>query len=361
MKNKTKQNYYFRSFFVIGVFLFSLLFLYCTNHPVTHEDNEKPKRNFSWSIDTLKYPGSYQTLMRNIWGASHDDIYIVGHNSSGFGKMYHYNGENWEAVKLTQGQGGPILGPIDLNYIFGLDSQHIWATGERYFWNPLEGGTYTDSCMIVFFDGITWIDQPVHGSRSISSLWAHDPQNAWATSYDGLIYYYNGISWEKSTEFEDVQFASIYGSSPTNIFAIGSKFDTMPYDSVLNYVFYYNGNVWSKIDSLYEHIPPYTRNSIWLLNDNDVYIAGWGVFKKNNGGWSRIFNEDAWISKVRGTANNNLFAVGAESRIFHYNGNDWYRYDQFTSPYAITGVWADGNEVIALGNDGFVSYVFHGK
>lgn len=344
------------------VVLILLMIYSCTDNTIDPIDNNKSKRDLSWTVDTLSYPGSYQTLMRNIWGSSKEDVYTVGHNDGGFGKMYHFNGEIWEPVKLTQGQGGLIQGPIDLNYIYGLDANNIWATGVRFFWSPSDGGTYTDSSLIIYFNGVDWIDQPIHGNRSISSLWAADISNAWATTSNGFVYNFNGIEWREETELKDINLFSIYGSSTTNIFAIGNRLDEMPYDSVINYVFHYNGESWTKVDSVYEHLPPFTRNSVWLLNNNDIYIAGWGVFKREKNSWTRIFNEDTWITKVRGTSHNNLIAVGYESGIYHYNGDDWYKYEQFYDPQiVITGVWTDGYEVFATGSNGYVTFVYHGK
>ncbi len=89
------------------------------------------KRDYVWNIDTIAYPGSYQTNMQSMWAASANNIYIVGRNDQNRGKMYHYDGVRWTPVHLTATDGGTISGPIDLSAIYGLSDSSIWAVGDR--------------------------------------------------------------------------------------------------------------------------------------------------------------------------------------------------------------------------------------
>lgn len=71
----------------------------------------KNPREYTWTIDTLAYPGSFQTNMNDIWASSPSDVYVVGHNSDGFRKMYHFNGNTWKPIGLNPIEGGTIAGP----------------------------------------------------------------------------------------------------------------------------------------------------------------------------------------------------------------------------------------------------------
>ncbi len=52
----------------------------------------KDPRTYTWTVDTIAYPGSFQTTMRAIWGSAPNDVYVVGHNErGGLGKMFHYD------------------------------------------------------------------------------------------------------------------------------------------------------------------------------------------------------------------------------------------------------------------------------
>lgn len=73
--------------------LFLMLQMSCKEKIVGPEF--KDPRTYTWIIDTLAYPGSFQTSMQDIWGSSPNDVYVVGHNDRGFGKMFHFDGKQW--------------------------------------------------------------------------------------------------------------------------------------------------------------------------------------------------------------------------------------------------------------------------
>jgi len=90
----------------------------------------KSPREYTWTIDTLAYPNSFQTSMRDIWGSSANDVYVVGHNDQAFGKMWHYDGSRWEPVRLHILEGGPLPNIGSLSAIYGFSANDIWAVGE---------------------------------------------------------------------------------------------------------------------------------------------------------------------------------------------------------------------------------------
>jgi hypothetical protein len=49
-------------------------------------------RIYTWHVDALDFPGSFQTLMRSILGSSPKYAYVVGHNSLPLGKMFKFDG-----------------------------------------------------------------------------------------------------------------------------------------------------------------------------------------------------------------------------------------------------------------------------
>ena len=106
-------------YFIITI-AFTLLFLSmcCKDEPTKPpDDTTKDPLTYTWTIDTLAYPGSMQTTMRDIWASSPTDVYVVGHNDQNRGLMYHYDGKSWSDVKLAASQGGQILGAMDLSAV----------------------------------------------------------------------------------------------------------------------------------------------------------------------------------------------------------------------------------------------------
>ncbi len=108
----------------------------------------KDPRTYSWTVDTISYPGSFQTNMRGIWASSPTDVYIVGHNDRAFGIMFHFDGTDWTNVQLNQSEGGTIYPPIgELSKVFGFSSNNIYAVGSRYGDPPRT----RDSSVIIHF------------------------------------------------------------------------------------------------------------------------------------------------------------------------------------------------------------------
>ncbi len=122
----------------------------------------KDPRTYTWTIDTLQHPESFQTMMMRIWGSDPKNVYVVGHNDVGKRKMYHYNGERWEVVPLTQNEGGPIERP-NLSDIFGFGPSNIYAVGDRPIANPNPPPNTIFASLIIRFDGAQWRDIPTSG------------------------------------------------------------------------------------------------------------------------------------------------------------------------------------------------------
>ncbi|MBI2428746.1 MAG: hypothetical protein HYV29_08130, partial [Ignavibacteriales bacterium] len=112
-----------------------LLFPGCKDEPVKPEIIKDP-RTYTWTLDTLAYPGSFQTSMMDMWGSSPTDVYVVGHNESpGPGTMYHFDGSKWSTTKFHSAEGGPISGALSLTSVYGFSKDDIWVVGERFYDN----------------------------------------------------------------------------------------------------------------------------------------------------------------------------------------------------------------------------------
>jgi hypothetical protein len=143
------------------------------------------RRDYVWSIDTLAYPSSIQTLMRSIWGSSSNDVYAVGHNASNNGMMYHYDGIKWSPVTLSSVLGGPIHAGIDLMAIHGLSGNDIWAVGANTRHNPNPPPNYFDSSLIIHFDGTGWKQIYAGGNYGLNCIWVVSSTEVWAGGPNG--------------------------------------------------------------------------------------------------------------------------------------------------------------------------------
>jgi len=342
----------------------------CKENPPGPPDNTpKPgKRDYVWTVDTLAYPGSFQTLMRDIWASSAKDVYVVGHNDQNRGKMYHYDGSDWKLVRLSTSEGGNILGPIDLVAVHGFDSNNVWAVGEKIYTNPNPPPDFLDSSLIIHYDGTGWREVPIERGSFLTTIWGANPNNIWAAGIYGSLYHYDGVTWEKISFDTTINFGAMFGFSSSDIYVpCGRKIDTVSPDDTSQYLLYhYDGQKWMPIDSFLAY-PGYGSakfgySKLWGTSDVSMYSVGQMIFQKNGSAWKIILATTLAFYDIFGSSDLNVFAVGMYNQIFHFNGEDWYRFDQFIdlNKYC-EGVWCDGNEVFLISSDSRRTYVLHGK
>ncbi len=317
------------------------------------------RRDYVWTVDTLKHPSSFQTNMYNFGGTSPKNLFVVGFNDTYQRKMYHFDGVSWMPIKLSVAEGGFINIINDLSSIYGFNENNIFSVGSRYYDSPTGTG-YVDSSLIIHYDGSVWKESLVGQGAPLNVIWGADANNVWAMGVAGSIFFFNGLEWTKIKMRDDIQFHSINGTSKNNIFALAIKLDVMPYDSIMSILFHYDGYGWREIDSGYEFTHQYFRASIWALDENNIFIAGNGIYKKLGNTWVKFFDNGQGFSKIKGTSERNLFAV--YESVQHYNGLNWA---ELTMPipimFPLTDIWTDGKEVFIVGNDGNTTYIFHGK
>ena len=161
----------------------SLLTLTCRKSSPVEPAEPPPKdpRTYTWTVDTLSHPGSYQTEMLDIWGSSSTDVYTVGHNDQNSGLIWHFNGSGWSDIKLSTSQGGSIPGRIDLRAIQGFSSNDIWAVGMRIHqvsFSPPE--KFLDSSLILHFDGVNWNEVRLPFSADMLwCIWGQSSSDLW--------------------------------------------------------------------------------------------------------------------------------------------------------------------------------------
>ncbi len=340
----------------------------CKKEPpvVPPPNGPKDPRTYTWTVDTIAYPGSYQTLMTRMWASGPDNVYIVGHNDQAFGKMFHFDGTRWTDVKLNQSQGGTISPPIGvLNAIHGFAPNNVYAVGERYGNPPVS----RDSAVIIHYDGVQWREQAIHPQRGprLQSLWGATPTDIWAAGTNTLLHY-NGVQWNHfpiELPGQGIQFLSIAGLSQNDVYMIGSRRDATGDNDTVAYLLYrYNGHAWAVIDSSIQVLgAPLPKFGVILANvAGTLFSVADGIFRRSNQAWDRVYFGISTIVGITGTSANRMFAAGTRTQIVHFNGVDWYRYPQFAaSGIDFYSVWTDENEAFVVGNDGFRTFVARGK
>ena len=107
------------------------------------------------------------------------------------------------------------------------------------------------------------------------------------------------------------------------------------------------------------------KKSVWGTAPDNLYLVGDGVFTYN--GESLDFIQlppeipNYHMESIRGTAENNMFAVGHFGLVVHYNGNSWHYYPELYNYAIATSVTVIGNSVFVVGIDGSQAFIYSGR
>jgi hypothetical protein len=345
----TKLYYFF-------ILLSVLLFLNSCNTTEPIQEKIYTPGSYKWSIDTLK--NSYITDLHKIWGLSPTDLYICGYNRDETKPpLWHFDGNSWMNVVL------PVQAHF-INDIYGFSSDDIWAVGA--------GILPEKNNLIIHFNGNNWEDYSTTGNGWLNSIWGNSPNNIWAGGLNELLHF-DGLSWQKVNismpprwggEFGLLpEFISISGMSENDVYAtVGYNAGMTPHEGSYYYIYHFNGNSWSVIDSTL-FISFNGKFGVRLKTiEKSIYSFSWGLFKMEGNNWVALY-DDNLIDSFGGLDMDFLFASSIKDLLYFYNGNDWTRFiinDNFHSSL-IMDFWTNKNEVFMVGSDGKQSFVVHGK
>lgn len=280
--------------------------------------------NVSWQV--FKF-GIWGSVIRDILIINDDDIWAVGHIYKSFEDQTEYNALHWDGqkwticaipIRLDYGQT-QYTAPVELYSIFRTQDNYLCVTGSG-------GG-------LSIYDGTKWncIDDPFGTPKpSDARIWGTTKDNLYFANATGTITHYDGRKFEFLETGNKIYLTDIYGTTDgKEIWACG--FDIVTLESVLLRI---NGN---KVEKLYE----YTPNKRDPLFDQNVVSSLWctdkGFFALSGGGYdyytqsylNRNVSTHTKVTngtgpyRLRGTGLNDLFAVGDDAVVWHFDGLKW--------------------------------------
>ncbi|HCK98529.1 MAG TPA: hypothetical protein DHW42_00280 [Candidatus Marinimicrobia bacterium] len=335
--------------------LFILLFFNCDNF-LNNKNEKRGPREYRWSVDTLQTGREgFQIVMEDIWGNSSKDIYVIGQGDLDQ-RIYHYDGKEWKPINL-----GIDAFIIDSRSIFGFSSDDVYGAGAFYGDSV---ALITKSAMI-HYDGSQWSDIDLNdGGRGLLDMWGISPDDIWAGGIEGTLFHYNGVEWTKLAMPDSLWFKKFSGFASDDVYAIA--YYPNPNTFIWTYyIIHWDGKDWSVQDKFSDGMPETFGSHGLEVIDDYLYSAGDGVFRKRGDDteWEKILTQPApRFYDIYGTSPDNIFVVGKAGRAYHYNGIDWYLYEEIQYPdIEYTGVWTDGKEVFIVGEDNSKSFIMHGK
>ncbi len=327
---------------------FSFLQMDCKKDEQIIPPEDKPSIHptIVWTADTIQnpYPG-HQLMLTSIWGSDTNNIYAIGYNGyGGRASLFHYDGNSWNRVILTLGEGGFIKSYVDFNLIEGSGKNDIWAVGSR-------GGYYgsdVDSTLVIHYDGVSWKELEMPRSKSsIQGLKVFSPNNVYFGGSFGEIYHYDGTSFTKTIVDSNVVIHSI-GGDDGRIIAGASTINLSPND--YHCVFSkYKGGSWQLIKKAtaieYYQKKDFGTTGIYSLGGDSYFVSGYGVYSLAGNNWSRVYADgDRPFYQIKGLGKSDIYAQSGLKKFIHWNGVDWQPIntpDAILENRLILALWVD--------------------
>jgi hypothetical protein len=226
-----------------------------------------------------------------------------------------------------------------------------FASGIKTNINGLWGSSPTDihavgaNGAIVHYNGGGWtLQQTPVDDIELHALHGFGADDIHAVGDSAMIVHFDGLSWE----IQDVpgvfsSLKSVWGATPDDVYAVGQY--TMAH---------YDGTSWS---SMFIGLSPKDYQGIHGA-DGSVFLvakAAWVYARDASGAWTPAqLSHKKDLFGVRAFAADNVFAVGAEGTVSHFNGAEWTTMETPTEK-DLFAVWGSSpSDVFAVGESGTI-------
>lgn len=223
------------------------------------------------------------------------------------------NQERGKDMKSCRGSIAKAFGTLILLLLLGVTNVYAW------FWYPVASNT----------------------GRNLNGVWGTSGTDVYIVGDGGFIAHYNDTSaqFDNMTSPAAENLYSVWGSSGSNIFAVGAG----------GAIIHYNGAAWDNMTSGTSE----TLNHVYGFGSEVFAVGASGTIVHTSD------NGSNWYSMASGTVQNlngvwggsatDVFAVGDNGTILHYNGSTWSAMSSGTTQ-ALAGVWgSSGTDVYAVG------------
>jgi hypothetical protein len=235
----------------------------------------------------------------------------------------HWDGNEWKLKRIkTNACGGVDYPPIQA--IFAFSSNDILFAHIDGSISHFNGTEFNNDCSLI---------TQLNGSAN--KMWGKSRDDFYVVSRNGFLAHFQNGSWSRIETGTDLDFYDIWGDyNSTNgeyeIIAVAAK-EFVTYDKK---IFRVTGN---SIQNIRTDSIPYSIHGIWFKNGKKYFIAGDGLYSKNNINssteweWLHPDVTNYYLYAIKGKDTNDLFACGAFGEIIHFNGNTWKSFIQETS------------------------------
>jgi hypothetical protein len=317
--------------YLVSLVLFVLL-VSCNKTNIT--EPEPGRRDYVWAVDTLHSP--FNTFY-GIWGASPDDVWIVGPGGDAENRLQHFDGKKWSAYSKER----IVCCGRDL---WGTARDNIWMVGE-------EG-------KIWHYDGKLWKENTViksnEGYINFWQIWGRNKNDIYAVGLiwrtvdneqRGIVVHYNGSKWDIYYKADyNSQFNKL-GGDETNTFVSGLRL-TNKNGSMIEDSTYINRISDRKVSTIFSANESYNISPVNI--GNKVYIQfGTKLYNYLYGHTFLVKDYSNYASglNIYGRSMENIF-LRMNNGIAHDNGQNIEYLYKFSYPVSGYGDQIDFGEYI---------------
>lgn len=296
--------------------------------------------------------------LRGVWGTAADDVFAVGLE----GTILHYDGAEWTQMSSPTARA--------LFAVWGRASDDVFAVGlagtilqyDGVGWAIVPSGTDETLAaisgdpagMVVAVgnrgvalrnDGDAWHALDTGSDDVLQSVCVVATDLAFAAGANGTVLRYNGIDWIASPTPTTAWLFGITGSGRTDVTAVGAAT-----------ALHYDGTGWR----------PLTRGAlpslrcVWPADTRSAVAFGLEESALNLDGeeWRHIdipAQSAVNINAAWGTSANNIYAVGDNGRVMHFDGSQWlFELNLGVNYRGVWGAWE--TDVWVVGDSGRIVY-----
>ena len=234
--------------------------------------------------------------------------------------------------------------------IWGSPSGDLYAGG--YVGEKEHSAILSRRGTIFHHDGQRWSAHEL-GGPALVDVWGTDSNELFAVGMHGIIWHFDGRSWSYMESGTRVHLLGVWGTDSNNVYAAGDYVEDQPT------LLHYDGSHWQPVQVDTD------LNAIYDISGTatgDIFAgSGDGILlhysPDGTDQWHVLHSEwNVSFIGVWANASNDVYAVGTEGTIVHYDGEAW---SQMTSrvdmDVTLTAVWSDGRgRAFAVGENGKV-------
>jgi hypothetical protein len=243
-------------------------------------------------------------LNEQLWwvhGFPDGTVYVCGDH----GAVARWNGSAWEP--LDSGAPGTVFYGV-----WGATPDDIWLVGGPTR-TPVTG-VEPEGDVVLRFDGSAFqreeipalIGKPASAQKDLFKVWGASADQVFIVGSVGQALHYDGTSWEKVPTPVVGALFTVSGRSATDVYAVGGEGGA--------FLIHWDGTAWNEID-LPVGAPP-TIQGVWTAPGEPVYVGGWYGFTAalTPGGTWTVANTATQLAyhSVLGDGNGSVWATGGD-------------------------------------------------